>query len=230
MFEAFPGEYVWNLSIGSTLATGGLIGDADRACRPLLGAPADQSETEAFRSWSGPTDTLVGLTDEHERSGHRHSAGEKQRAAVYYQTADRMQSSAVHGRRSTYAKVLETFARFVEFTDQAAERVEISYGAGSFPGILVPAEGPGPAPCVIFFNGLDSTKERFYGTGTAQELGRRDIATLIVDPPESGEALRPCGIPAIPDTEKWAADWITETVTELRTTALPATTEHSARS
>lgn len=231
MFEPFFGKYVWNLSVGSTLATGGLIGDADRACRPLLDAPADQSETEAFRrSWSGLTDTHVAFTDENDQSGHRHSAGHKRRSAVYCPPADRMQSSAVHRRRTTYAKVLDSFTRFVEFTDQPAERVENLYGAGSFPGILMPAQGPGPAPCVIFFNGLDSTKEWFYGTGTAQELRRRDIATLMVDPPGSGEALRLCGIPAIPDTEQWAADWITETVTELRTAALPATTEHPARS
>jgi len=237
MFEPFSGKYVWNLSVGSThLATGGLIGEVDRACRPLLDAPADQSETEAIeafrRSWSGLADTLVRLTDEDERSGRRHSsAGEKHnRAAVCCPNADRMQSNAVHGRRTTYDEALETFAKFVEFTDQPAERVEISYGAGSLPGILMPAEGPGPAPYVIFFNGLDSTKERFYGTGTAQELRRRDITTPMVDPPGSEEALRLCGIPAIPDTEQWAADWITETVTELRTAALPAATEHPARS
>ena len=34
MFEPFPGKYVWNLSTGIALATGGLIGEVDRACRP----------------------------------------------------------------------------------------------------------------------------------------------------------------------------------------------------
>jgi fermentation-respiration switch protein FrsA (DUF1100 family) len=210
MFEPFPGNYVWNLSVGLALATGGVIGEVDRACRPLLDAPPDQTETEAteafLRSWSELADTLVELADHDLAQGRRHSAGEKhKRAAVYYQTAERMQITGRPARRTAYANALSSFAAYMDYTDQPAERVQIAYGEDSFPGILMPADGCGRAPCVIFFNGLDSTKEQFYGTGTAQELRRRGIATLMVDAPGSGEALRLRNMTAIPDTERWAA-------------------------
>jgi pimeloyl-ACP methyl ester carboxylesterase len=210
VFEPFPGNYVWNLSVGLALATGGLIGEVDRACRPLLNAPPEQTETEATEafllSWCALADTLVELADHDLARGRRHSAGEKhKRAAVYYQTAERMQVTGQPGRRTAYANALSSFAAYMDYTGQPAERVEIAYGEGSFPGIMLRAEGCDRAPCVIFFNGLDSTKEQFYGTGTAQELRRRGIATLMVDPPGSGEALRLRNMSAIPETERWAA-------------------------
>jgi len=124
---------------------------------------------------------------------------------VYYQTAERMQNHSFAPRKEAYARTLASFAKFLELTDQPAERVEVPYGDGSFPGILMRADTTGPAPCVIFFNGLDSTKEQFYGTRTPEELRRRGISTLMVDAPGSGEALRLRGMTAIPETERWAA-------------------------
>jgi hypothetical protein len=46
--------------------------------------------------------------------------------------------------------------------------VEIPYGQASLPEIMVRPDQPPPSPCVPFFNGLDSTKEQIYGTGTAK--------------------------------------------------------------
>ena len=209
MFEPIPGRYVWNLSAGLAMATGGLIGEVDRACLPLLDA-GDQTEDQAtqafFASWCGLADTLVELADEDEKLGRRHSAGHKhRRAAVYYQTAERMQSQSYAPRKEAYAKTLASFARFLELTDQPAEHVEIPYEGGSFPGILMHADSDEPAPCMIFFNGLDSTKEQFYGSGTPEELRRRGVATLMVDAPGSGEALRLRGMTAIPESERWAS-------------------------
>ncbi|WP_059008192.1 alpha/beta hydrolase family protein [Streptomyces specialis] len=210
MFEPFPDRYVWNLSVGLALAVGGQIGEVDRACRPLLGLPADGGEEETtgafFRSWCAVADTLVALAQEDEKHHRRRSAGHKyHRAAVYYQTAERMQARSFEPREAAYRKALDCFARYLDLTAQPAERVEIPYGDTALPGILVRPDTPGPVPCVLFFNGLDSTKEQIYGTGTAEELRRRGIATLIVDTPGAGEALRLRGLTATPDTERWAA-------------------------
>ncbi|WP_430336171.1 alpha/beta hydrolase family protein [Rhodococcus sp. ACT016] len=209
MFEPFPGNYVWNLSVGIALETGGLIGEIDRACRPLAAADfaSEDDATEAFfRSWCGLADTLVELADEDEKLGRRHSAGHKHhRAAIYYQTAERMQNHSFSPRKEAYAKTLRSFSQYLELTEQPTERVEIPFGEGSFPGLLMRADTTTPAPCVIFFNGLDSTKEQFYGSGTAQELRRRGISTLMVDAPGSGEALRLRNMTAIPESERWAA-------------------------
>ena len=208
MFEPFPGKYVWNLSTGIALATGGLIGEVDRACRPLLGLETDDEDeaTQAFfLSWCALADGLAELAEADEEHGRHRSAGYKYgRAAVYYQTAERMQARTYQPRQDAYRKALGSFARYLELTAQPAERVEIPYGTASLPGILVLPDHPKPAPCVLFFNGLDSTKEQIYGTGTAAELRRRGIATLIVDTPGAGEALRLRGLTATPETEHWA--------------------------
>lgn len=209
MFELFPNQYVWNLSVNLALTTGGLIGEIDRACMPLLDreyASEDESTEAFFASWCGVADTLVELADEDEARGRRRSAGLKhQRAAVYYQTAERMQNHAFSPRKDAYAKTLESFQKFLQLTEQPAERVEIPYDGGSFPGIFMPGKNDGPAPCVIFFNGLDSTKEQFFGTQTPHELRERGISTLMVDAPGAGEALRLRGMTAIPESEKWAS-------------------------
>jgi fermentation-respiration switch protein FrsA (DUF1100 family) len=209
MFEPFPGKYVWNLSVGLALAVGGQIGEIDRACRELQGRISDDDDSAAlafFEAWCRLADSLVALAEDDEAAGNLRSAGLKYgRASVYYQTAERMQSRTYAPRRAAYAGALDSFARFLALSDEPGERVRIPYGNTELGGILVRPEGEGRAPCILFFNGLDSTKEQIYGTGTAQELARRGIATLIVDTPGAGEALRLEDLRATPDSEVWAA-------------------------
>lgn len=209
MFEPFPDRYVWNLSVNLALSVGGLIGEIDRACRPLLAAGDADEDTQTrrfFESWCGLADTLVELADEEEAAGRLRSAGAKLgRAAVYYQTAERMQARSFAPRRTAYDKALGCFARHLDLTDQPARLVEVPFGSSSLPGILVtPADAAGPVPCVIFWNGLDSTKEQIFGTGVAHELLARGIASLVVDTPGSGEALRRRDLTAVVETEAWA--------------------------
>jgi fermentation-respiration switch protein FrsA (DUF1100 family) len=210
VFEPFPQQYVWNLSVNLALSVGGQIGEVDRACRPLLAEPADDEDSRTqqfFDSWCGLADTLVSLADEDEAAGRHRSAGAKlARAAVYYQTAERMQARTFAPRRAAYDRALHSFTRYLALTDQPARQVQVPFGGDALPGILVtPRDAVGPVPCVIFWNGLDSTKEQIYGTGVAQELLTRGIASLIVDTPGSGEALRLRGLTAVVETETWAA-------------------------
>jgi len=61
MFEPFPDNYVWNLSAGIALAAGGLIGEVDRACRPLRDlktADEDEATHAFFQSWCAVADGL----------------------------------------------------------------------------------------------------------------------------------------------------------------------------
>ena len=208
MFEPFPGKYVWNLSVGLALAVGGQIGEVDRACKALQGRIGGDDDTALafFETWCALGDSLSALAAEDAAAGARRSAGLKYaRASVYYQTAERMQSRSYAPRKAAYASALKCFALFLELSGESGERVEIPFGDTTLPGILVRPEIAGPVPCVLFFNGLDSTKEQIFGTGTAQELARRGIATLMVDTPGAGEALRLRNLHAVPETESWAA-------------------------
>ena len=86
----------------------------------------------------------------------------------------------------------ECFHRFARLTDRPRiEIVEVPYERGSLPAYFVHAENTDLArtPCVVFFDGLDITKELQYLRGVA-DLVRRGIACLIVDGPGTGEAIR----------------------------------------
>jgi len=66
-----------------------------------------------------------------------------------------------HGeaRSRVYALSLETFQRGVELAGLPWQRVEIPSPDGILPAIFLPAEGDGPHPTMIFFDGFDITKE-----------------------------------------------------------------------
>ncbi|MFC5139388.1 alpha/beta hydrolase family protein [Actinomycetospora rhizophila] len=215
MFEIFPGNYVWNLSVNIALNTGAHIEEVMQACAPVLDAARDGDDagTELFfRSWTAVADRLLDLAREDEAAGHPLSAAARyRRAAVHLLTAERLQSRHHTPRWTAYRAMLDAFERALTLDGDPTGRVEIPYGDAAFPGLFVPAATAGPAPCMVFTNGLDSTKEMVHGSGIAQELARRGVATLIVDHPGSGEALRLRGLTGRHDSEAWAGpcvDWL----------------------
>ncbi|GAA4922895.1 prolyl oligopeptidase family protein [Actinomycetospora succinea] len=216
MFEVFPGNYVWNLSVNIALNTGAHISEVDEACAPVLDAARDGEDagTELFfRSWTAVADRLAELAREDEAAGHPLSAGARYyRAAVHYLTAERLQSRHYAPRQDAYRAMLDAFGKALALDRHDTTRVEIPYGDTSLPALFVAARGvDGPAPCMVFTNGLDSTKEMVHGSGIAQELARRGVSSLIVDHPGSGEALRLRGLTGRHDSEHWAGpcvDWL----------------------
>jgi hypothetical protein len=196
MLEYFPTNYVWNLSTNIALLMGGNIGEVDTICRQLIGVSksGDDSGTVAFfEAWCEQADRLVDLAAEDMAVGCHLSASAKYgRAAAYYITAERMQSRHFEPRRRAYRHMLDCFAKYVELGGLNCERVEIPYHGKVLAGLFMHAHrtDASPAPCIAFFNGLDSTKEMIYGSRIGHELARRGISTLMVDQPGVGEALR----------------------------------------
>jgi alpha-beta hydrolase superfamily lysophospholipase len=201
---------VWNLSTNIALLMGGNHGEIDTICRQLVEVSkgGDDAGTVAFfNAWCEQADRLVELAQEDLRAGRRLSAGAKYgRAATYYITAERMQNRHFEPRRRAYSRMLESFARYIELAELKCQRVEIPYQGKTLAGLFVPAERSdrSPAPCIAFFNGLDSTKEMIFGSRIGQELSRRGISTLMVDQPGVGEALRLNDLRAIVEAEVWA--------------------------
>ena len=210
MLEYFPSNYVWNLATNIALSMGGNYGEVWEICKPLveISKSGDDTSTVAFfNAWCGQADRLVELAQEDLESGCRLSAGSKfGRAATYYLTAERMQHRHFEPRCEAYRKMLQIFARFLELDEQPCERVEIPFAGKTLAGLFMPAGGPakGKAPCIAFCNGLDSTKEMIYGSRIGHELARRGIATLMVDQPGVGEALRLQNLHAVVEAETWA--------------------------
>jgi dienelactone hydrolase len=207
MFEYFPGNYIWNLGVAATLNSGGTIDEVDRACRPIRDAAArgDAGTADLMRAWQRVAGQLEEQAVAAEEAGHARTAGQKYlRAALYICQAERMQSASAPGRAEIYSHCLKLMEKSFELVDPATTRVEVPFEGTTLPAYLTLPPGNSPAPCVIMWNGLDSTKEHMYTSGWCHELAARGIATLMVDCPGSGEALRLRGLTARVETEDWA--------------------------
>jgi dienelactone hydrolase len=210
MFTYFPNNYVWSLAINGVLEAGGKIGEIDEVCRPLLeiAKQGNDAGTEAFfHAWMAMGDKLVDLASEDEAAGREYSAGEKlQRAALYFQTAERMQAHGFAPRMAMYQKVHDCFRKAQRLMNSNCERVEIPYMGGFIAGLFVRADGvAGPAPVVLSLNGLDSTKEMLYPNAITRQLTERGLSVFYIDQPGTGEALRLQNMPAVCNAEEWAS-------------------------
>ncbi|MCS6948514.1 MAG: hypothetical protein NZM12_12950, partial [Steroidobacteraceae bacterium] len=67
MFQYFPNNYVWNLSVVIALESGAKIGEIEDMCRPLLDAAAkgvDAGTGEFLERWVAMADKLAELAAE----------------------------------------------------------------------------------------------------------------------------------------------------------------------
>ncbi len=208
MFEPFPGNYVWNLSVNICLEMGGVIGEIEEANAPVHDAAklGDDAGTEAFfASWMALGDRLRAQGDAASVAGNGLTASSKYaRALAYYMTAERMQARDFEPRKQAYQSLLETRDRMFESGNIPCEAVEIPYEGSSLPALFLPAEGEGPHPVIIFCNGLDSIKEMIYLVNR-DAFARRGMALLMIDQPGVGGALRLNALTAVYDSERWAA-------------------------
>jgi len=210
MFQYFPTNYVWNLSVNIAMTCKAKIGEVDQICRPLIEASkigGDGDTTAFFHAWVAKADSLVGRAEADVATGRFLSAGELfRRASIYYIVAERMQSPAFPERQGGYTKAMAAFASYAKHSGDPVELVEVPYEGTSYPALFVPATGTTEAaPTMVFCNGLDSFKEMLYGTGIGSEFARRGINTLIVDQPGTGGAIRERGLYGRFDSEHWAS-------------------------
>ncbi|GIM92164.1 alpha/beta hydrolase family protein [Paractinoplanes toevensis] len=204
MFEYFPGNYVWNLSVVAALNSGGLIDEVDRACRPIRDLAAQGSDVGTKQLMASFTAVVDDLEAQATAAGSARTAGQLYfRATNYLTQAERMQSAHDPGRRAIYQRCLDLMQKTFDLIDPATTRVAVPFEGTTLPAYFKSA-GPG-TPCIIMFNGLDSTKEHMYVSSFPHELAARGISTLMVDCPGSGEALRFGGLTARVESEDWAA-------------------------
>ncbi|MEZ5752761.1 MAG: prolyl oligopeptidase family serine peptidase [Paracoccaceae bacterium] len=216
MFRYFPTNYVWDLSVNLSIEMGGRLGEIEAMCAPLKEAALTPEDggTLAFREvWAKGADTLIELAAEDLERGRALSASTKlMRAANYLITAERLQAHGSEGRLALYRRHLSTFYQALAMGDTGAYRVTIPYEGKHLSGIFVPAQGvAGKQPALVQVNGFDSTKEMRFMAQLPGMLARRGIASLVLDQPGTGEALRLQGLTARHDSEHWATpvyDWL----------------------
>jgi dienelactone hydrolase len=194
-FTYFPEDYRWSAAVCGILSSapwgGSDIGEVDRACRGLRKQVGD--DTAWFEAWRAEGDRVQALAREAEPRGRRITAAAAYlRACNYYQMAERFRTPKDKVALEAYRAGVDCFQRFARLTERPRiEVVEVPYEGGSLPAYFVHAENTALTrpPCLVFFDGLDITKELQY-LRAVPDLVRRGIACLIVDGPGTGEAIR----------------------------------------
>src|SRR5262252_5130983 len=210
-FLYFPTNYRWSMGLIICLSaapwTGIEIDEVHRVGRALEDHLGDDHAW--FDEWTRMGDRIETRGRDELGKGHKRTAASCfLRASRYHQTGERF----IHPRS---ARSNDVYAKSVHIFQEAAtiirhpriESVEVPYAGTSLPALLVHpdpvAAGSKPAPCMVFFDGFDVTKELQYGYGIP-DLAARGIGCLIVDGPGNGESVRFRNLPLIAETERYA--------------------------
>lgn len=203
----FPGNYTWSAAvrsaIGSSIGGGGEIGEIYKVCAALKERAGDNKAW--FVEWNKMGEKVAILAEQAEEKGYLQTASAAyMRAAHYIQIGERLRQPRTPETQKAYARAIELFKRGLPNVPFfSIEPVEVPFEGGkSLPAYFVKQRGT-PAvkwPTVVFFDGLDITKEIQYFRGTL-ELVKRGMACLIVDGPGNGESIRFRDMPARYDSE-----------------------------
>ena len=206
-FMMFPGNYTWSAAVRGVIATslwgGSDLGEIYKVANALKGHAGDGRAW--FGAWNAMADKIVRIAQEAEQQGHLTTASAAyMRAANYIQTGERLLQPRSEESQQAYAQAVALFKKGISNVPfLSIEAVEVPFEGGkSLPGYFVKTRdaASAPLPTLVFFDGLDITKELQYFRGVP-ELAKRGMACLIVDIPGTGESIRFRGMPARFDTE-----------------------------
>lgn len=205
-FTYFPSDYRWSATICLMLATANMggsdIGEVDRAGRRLRERLGDDDAW--FDEWLRLGNEVRQLAENAKASGHGLSAASAYlRACCYYQWAERFQTPKNDRVLKVFKTSIDCFHEYAALTDRPRiEIVEVPYEGSSLPGYFVHADNTNleRTPCVVYFDGLDITKEIQFVRGIP-DLVRRGISCLVMDGPGTGEAIRFRNMPLRHDYE-----------------------------
>jgi len=210
-FRYFPQDYRWSHgllgALNSTPWGGAEIGEVNRVGLALRDSLGD--DVAWFRAWAAQADTLEAAGRARIAEGHKRSGAQYLlRACNYAQIGERFLTPKTAESDAAYRRAVANFRdAAANLSRPRIEPLEIPYEGTSLPALLVhpdPVPGrSGPAPAMVFFDGLDVTKEIQFFKGVP-ELAARGIAVLLVDGPGNGEAIRFRGLPLHHETERYA--------------------------
>ncbi|HEX5508998.1 MAG TPA: alpha/beta fold hydrolase [Pseudolabrys sp.] len=209
-FIYFADNYRWShgLLIGLNTAPwgGAEIGEINRIGLRLKNNVGDDDAW--FREWA--REARIVEDRGRQRIAEGHTTGGAQylrRASIYYHVGERFLQPKNKEGNDAYRRGVNCLRDAAKYLKRPRlEHVEIPYEGTSLPAIYVqaePASRSGKVPVMVFFDGLDVTKEIQYFKGIA-DLASRGIACLIVDGPGNGESIRFRNLYLRPDTEHYA--------------------------
>jgi dienelactone hydrolase len=195
-----PEDYRWSAAFSLLLGTAHWGGSAMSEMHRVGERLADKvGDDEAwFAEWRHAGDRVRALADEEDRAGHRlTAAGAYLRACCYYQMGERFRLPKDDLALAVYRDSVDCFRRYAERIDAPRiEPVEVPFEGGFLPAYFVRAATAqsAPGPAVVFFDGLDISKELQFCHGV-YEFSRRSVNCLVVDGPGNGESIRFRGLP-----------------------------------
>jgi dienelactone hydrolase len=193
LFEYFPDEPNWNMSIALALQGPGIIHEIDSVCQSLKNSTergTDNAQTSWLEKWVNLSNRLEGLAKIDEEAGNYLSAGRKfLSAANYCFIAERQVNYKNPQKVEIYKKGLSLFKKGINLRNEPVEFVEVPYKNTSLPALFIPAKSNKKSPCMVHFDGADGIKEVLY-FANLYEYRERGISLLIVDHPGVGESLR----------------------------------------
>ncbi len=194
-FMYFPGNYRWSAAfinmIGCIAYGGAEIGELHKIGR-MLKDKGPEDDAAWFDACVKVADGVRAYAEKWDQQGYRFSAAHAYlRACNYYQMAERFRTPKDKTGLDVYRTGVECFHRHVALTDLKIEIVEVPYEGKSLPGYFAHAQNAKSkrTPCVVFFDGLDVTKEIQFVRGVS-DLVKRGISCLVMDGPGTGEAIR----------------------------------------
>lgn len=207
MFDYFPSNYAWSLTVLLAVEAVGTISEIDDAIRHLKETSqvdARAANQQWFAAWSGLADRLEHLAQDdltHDRS--LSAARKLYRSSLYLLMGERFLPHIDPRHKPAYLRGTQNFRRALEMRGDPAEFVDVPYEGGALPSIFVRSGTTRPGPCVIHFGGYDSLKEWIYPV-VWDVFRQRGLSLLIVDQAGVGGALRLHGLPAVPEVERSA--------------------------
>jgi dienelactone hydrolase len=195
-FQYFPGNYRWSSAMINMIGTapygGSDISELHRIGLMLEGKSGtdDQAWFDACKAMG---DRIRAQAEGFDAKGYRISAAHSYlRACNYYQFGERFMTPKTPESDAAYRTAVECFKRHLALGDIQGEVVEVPYdGNKSMPAYFIHARNKRSerTPCMVFFGGLDITKEIQFTRGVP-DLIQRGISCLVIDGPGTGEAIR----------------------------------------
>jgi dienelactone hydrolase len=198
LFNYFPNNYAWSSTVVMGLMSGGQFGEMHRWLEPLRDVEPDMEAWD--KAWVGMAAQQEDLASADLKIGYRLSAGARYTRAAAYRLLGERQLPPGADKLERYKAALVAFDAAALYAPFPIERVEMASPDGPLPGYLVPARTREPAPVVVFYSGLDVTKEGLY-LFVREEFARKGISALVMDTPGVGAPLRLRGVPSRPDYE-----------------------------
>ena len=208
MFEYFPDNYPWSLSVVWAVEVTGTfseIHDAIVGLKPVSGAEPRVAGAAWYDAWHELAARRLTFAKDSEAQGYRQMAGRGYfRSSIYDLMAIRFLPREDARGNEVYVDASARFVKGYSLLGKPARRIDVPYEGGLLPALLALPETAEPAPCVMVFGGFDSLKEWVYPLVLEPFLSR-GLGVLCVDQAGVGGALRLHGLPAVPEAERSAS-------------------------